>query len=179
MVFKKLLQRGSAFKKLILFCSLISVTSSADLHSLEQKVANENIEILNEQACQCKFKSKHYTWDNTKIPVEQQQPLYQIKHEYVITNWTFYQSSSRFRCVYECIDNDGNMDLVEYTHSESQPGYYDGGLTAAKLFNCSGAVSAFTRRGSYYQTHEAIGFSPMNSNIDSIKNWAIDRNCRY
>lgn len=179
MIYQKTVIRNLTFMHKILIYSFIVNFSSAEGLPTNQTIEVVQTEIITNQACQCKFKSKHYNWNNTQVPLEEQQPLFQIKHEYVLTNWTFYQTSSRFRCVYECIDNNGNKDLVEYTQSETQPGYYNGGQTAAKLFNCTSAVPAFTRRSTYYQTHEAISFSPLNSIINELVHWATAKNCKY
>lgn len=179
MIYQKTVLQNLTFINKILLCTLLVNLSSVEVLHANQNIQMKQTEIITDQACQCKFKSKHYNWSNTQVPLEEQQPLFQIKHEHVLTNWTFYQTSSRFRCVYECIDNNGNKDLVEYTHSETQPGYYNGGQTAAKLFNCRGAVPAFTRRNSYYQTHEAISFSPLNSIINEVASWAVAKNCKY
>jgi hypothetical protein len=156
----------------LFFTLIIAVSASlakAELNLQEQQ-SGPNL-------CQCKFSSKHYTWDNSNVPKESQVPLFQFTHKFNYKKWS-YTTSSVFRCVYKCTNTFGDEELVEYVHPEERPGYYTGGLTAAKLFNCRGSTPSFTRRGTYYETKEALPFSPYSSNIRELINWATENKCK-
>lgn len=124
------------------------------------------------QLCSCKFMSKHYDWNYSNTPEAERIPLFQIKHR-LVWSWKadFYETSSRFRCVYECVDSYGNPEMVEYVQTETRPGYYDGGVMAAKKFHCSASTPALNRKLNHYQTEDAISFKAYQSKIDAIQNW--------
>lgn len=128
--------------------------------------------------CTCQFKSKHYDWKNSGVSIEDQTSLFQIKHK-LVWSWKsdFYETTSRFRCVYECVDTYGESEMVEYVQTETRPGYFDGGLTAAKKFHCSASTPALSRKYSHYQTEDALAFKPSESTVDKIRAWSQEKGC--